>query len=70
MPKLRLNDTVVRKLPSDCDKTDFHRDTEVSGLAVRVTKAGHKAFVFSYSVNGREISTEMLLLTVEQLRRK
>lgn len=54
MPKLRLNDTVVRKLSANVGKTVFYRDTEVSGLAIRVTKAGHKAFVFSYSINGRE----------------
>lgn len=54
MPKFRLNDTVVKKLPTDGGKTVFYRDTEVPGLAVRVTKAGHKAFVFSYSVHGRE----------------
>ena len=54
MPKLRLNDTVVKRLPTEIGKTVFYRDTEVPGLAVRVTKAGHKAFVFSYSLHGRE----------------
>lgn len=54
MPRTKLTDAAIRKLPTDPDRTVLYRDTMTRGLALRVTKAGHKAFVLSYSIDGRE----------------
>ncbi len=54
MPNTRLTNTLIRKLEVDPAKHVLHRDTEMPGLALRVTKAGTKSFVLNYSINGRE----------------
>ena len=54
MPNTRLTNTLISNLEADPAKHVLHRDTEVPGLALRVTKAGKKSFVLNYSINGRE----------------
>lgn len=54
MPNARLNNTTIRKIEPDPDKNVQHRDAEVRGLSLLVTKAGTKSFVLNYSAGGRE----------------
>ncbi|MBY6153359.1 Arm DNA-binding domain-containing protein [Vannielia litorea] len=54
MPLIKLTQTAVKELEAAPEKQLLFRDTEVRGLALRVTPNGHKTFVFGYSVNGRE----------------
>ncbi len=54
MPSIKLTQTAVKEIEADPMKQLLFRDTEVRGLALRVTPNGHKTFVFGYSVNGRE----------------
>jgi integrase len=54
MPQHRLTDTFIKRLAPPETSQVLYRDTDVSGLALRITKSGAKTFVFGYSVNGRE----------------
>lgn len=54
MASTRLTNKIIKTLVADPERNTLHRDTEVKGLALRVTKAGAKSFVLSYSVNRRE----------------
>lgn len=54
MPKQKLTNAFIKSLPAPSSAQVLYRDTETMGLALRVTKAGAKTFVFGYSLLGRE----------------
>ena len=54
MPE-RLTDRGIAALkPTSPDKSDFHFDSEVTGLALRVYPSGKKSFVFDWRHHGRQ----------------
>ncbi len=54
MPKQKLTNAFIKSLPAPNSAQVLYRDTATLGLALRVTKAGAKTFVFGYSLLGRE----------------
>ncbi len=50
----RLQDKVVRTLPSPATGNRIEYDDEVKGFGVRITAAGAKAFILNYRAAGRE----------------
>lgn len=54
MPKLKLTNSIAKSLQADPSKNVLYRDTAMPGLALRITRNGHKTFVFNYSFGGRE----------------
>ena len=66
--KVPLTDNRVEKLTVQ----GFHWDAKVDGLAVRITKAGAKSFVFRRQVHGRLVNITLGKtsgMTVEDARR-
>lgn len=53
MTRIRLTDALIRRLERDPAKHTQHRDAEVAGLALLVTKGGSKWFALNYSARGR-----------------
>jgi integrase len=51
---MRLTDKIVAALPTPARGNQRTPDSEVPGLAVQVSAAGHKAFVLRYRVGGKE----------------
>jgi integrase len=49
---MRLNDAIVRKLPSPPTGYRLIWDTEIKGFGVRVTAAGAKSFILNYRASG------------------
>jgi hypothetical protein len=49
---MRLNDAIVRKLPSPPKGYQLIWDTEIKGFGVRVTAAGAKSFILNYRASG------------------
>jgi integrase len=60
------------KTPAAGERHLFIWDTETTGLALRITQSGHKAFVFQYHAAGRDrrltLGTYGSMLTVHQAR--
>lgn len=54
MPSLKLSQSEVKKIVADPEKQVLYRDTEMPGLALRITPNGIKTYVFNYSLQGRE----------------
>jgi integrase len=53
--KQHLTDAVVKRLPTPAKGKEITLDAEVTGFGVRVTAAGHRAFVLRYTTRaGRE----------------
>ena len=53
--KRHLTDAVVKRLPTPAKGKEITLDDEVTGFGVRVTAAGHRAFVLRYTTRaGRE----------------
>jgi integrase len=53
--KRHLTDAIVRRLPTPVKGKEITLDAEVTGFGVRVTAAGHRAFVLRYTTRaGRE----------------
>nr|WP_298931126.1 site-specific integrase [uncultured Erythrobacter sp.] len=53
MKRHKLTEKVIRDLsPPITQDQLIVRDTAMAGLGVRITKAGHRAFVFNYTCNG------------------
>ena len=51
---MRVNETLVKKLPLPATGYTLFRDDELTGFAVRVTANGAKSFTLNYTVDGRE----------------
>jgi integrase len=51
---MKLTDKIVAALPAPTQGNQRTPDSEVAGLAVQVSAAGHKAFVLRYRVGGKE----------------
>ena len=51
---MRLNETNIKRLQPPATGNRVHYDDEVPGFGLRVTKAGARAFVLNYHVDGRE----------------
>jgi integrase len=67
--KVALTDKRVEKIPTG---EGFHWDAKVDGLAVRVTKAGAKSYVFRRQVHGRLVNITLGTtsgMTVDAARR-
>ena len=47
-----LTDALIRGLPAPAKGNAITYDDTVIGLGIRVTAAGHKAFILGYSVRG------------------
>jgi len=63
MEKVRLTSGRIDKLVCPAEKTQaFLFDSEIQGLAVRVTSAGNKAFIFESKLNRKTIMCSSLLL--------
>jgi integrase len=54
---MRLTDKIVAALPTPTRGNQRTPDSEVPGLAVQVSAAGHKAFVLRYRAGGKERQT-------------
>lgn len=52
MAKKKLTDPFIRNYPKPDKRTEIY-DENTSGLALRVTKTGHKSFVYRYRYNNR-----------------
>lgn len=52
--RVQLTDAIVRAAGCIPGRTHILYDCRVSGFGVRVTPAGHKAFILNYTVAGRE----------------
>lgn len=52
MPKYNLTDPFIRHHPAPEKRLEIYDDL-VTGLAVRITKTGHKSFVYRYRFNNR-----------------
>lgn len=53
MKQHKLTEKLVRELPAPTAKDQLIvRDTAMSGLGLRITKSGHRAFIFNYTCNG------------------
>jgi integrase len=50
----RLTDRTVRALPVPATGTRKYRDRDLTGFAIQVTAAGHRAFCLIYRLGGRE----------------
>lgn len=51
---IKLNETYVKKAPAPEKGNKLYRDEELKGFCLRVTAAGSRSFVLSYSIDGRE----------------
>lgn len=52
MPK--LTDKFIKQQTPPAKGNKVYRDTEVTGLGLRITAGGHRSFVFNYRIDGRE----------------
>ena len=52
MPKLMLTDPFIRNHPAPDTRMEIY-DKHTKGLAVRITKTGHKSFVYRYRFNDK-----------------
>jgi integrase len=53
--KVRLTETMIKAMKApEGDNYDLAKDSEVRGLALRITPKDARSFVFAYSINGRE----------------
>lgn len=56
MPELRLTEKRIRELPSPVDRSyERYWDTDVTGLCVKVTRAGSKRYLFKGLLPGRKV---------------
>lgn len=51
---MRLSEKAIKRLPFPQRRNKIHYDEEVPGFGLRLTKAGARAFVVNYRVNGHE----------------
>ena len=50
----KINETFVKGVSAPNRPNKLYYDEDLKGFALRVTKAGAKAFVLNYSIHGRE----------------
>jgi integrase len=50
----RITDKLIRDMPNPKEGQKIERDTTVVGFGVRKTASGHTAFVFNYTLRGRD----------------
>ena len=61
MPKVKLTKRVIDELrPGDIDQ--FYWDTDITGLALKVTPKGKRTFMVQYRPGGRGTPTRKLFL--------
>lgn len=59
MPRLRLTDTIVAKLPVDPKNRKMFWDSEVPKLAIHVYPSGSKTWCVQQHINGKDIRTTL-----------